>query len=163
VRTAKTWLWVLLTIFGVCVLALVATAAAGLYFVSHHIATEKTTSTDAFRTLDAARSKFSMAAPLIEVDPLERAREVRAISTLPSSPVRPTNICVLAWNPEDGRLARVTLPFWLLRFGKRRLDVIDEFDLDRLNLDVAELERIGPALILDYRTPAGERVLVWTQ
>jgi hypothetical protein len=163
VPTAKTWVWVLLTIFGICVLALVATAGAGLYFVSHHIATTKATSSDAFRTFDTARSRFQTAPPLIEVDPLERAHEVRAISALPTSSVKPASICVLAWNPEDGRLARVTLPFWLLRFGKRRLDFIDEFDLDRLNLDVGELERIGPALILDYRTPTGERVLVWTQ
>ena len=36
--SAKTWLWVVLGFFGICVLSLVLMAGAGLYFVSHHFA-----------------------------------------------------------------------------------------------------------------------------
>ena len=39
----------------------------------------------------------------------------------------------------------------------------DGFDLDRLNLDVRELERVGPLVLVDHNLPRGERVLVWTQ
>ena len=163
---AKTWLWIILGFVGICVLSLVATAGAGVYFVSHHIAMQKTTSVEAIRTFDAARTRFSAAQPIIEVDSLERPREARPIAELPTSLVKPTDLLVLAWNPEEGHLAKVSLPFWLLRFGKRKIDFLNDshgFNFERLNLDPTELERIGPALILDYGTPNGERVLIWTQ
>jgi hypothetical protein len=73
---------------------------------------------------------------------------------------------VLAWNADDGKLVKLSVPFWLLKFGRRKVDVNSRdsgFDLDRLHLDINELERIGPTLILDLRKPSGERVLVWTQ
>ena len=37
------------------------------------------------------------------------------------------------------------------------------FDFERLNLDVDELERIGPALVFDFRNQDGARVLLWTR
>jgi hypothetical protein len=60
---------------------------------------------------------------------------------------------------------KISLPFWLLRMGRRKIDVGKDagFDLDRLNLDVNELERIGSMLVFEHRAPSGERVLIWTQ
>ena len=58
------------------------------------------------------------------------------------------------------------MPLWVLRLGRRKIDILKSsrgFNFESLNLDIAELERIGPALVLDYRTPSGERVLIWTQ
>ena len=60
----------------------------------------------------------------------------------------------------------MSVPFWIMRLGRRKFDVIKGdpgFDFDRLKIDVNELERIGPALVLDYRRSSGERVLIWTQ
>jgi len=37
------------------------------------------------------------------------------------------------------------------------------FDIKRLNLDIDELQRVGPLLVFDYRATSGERVLIWTQ
>lgn len=164
--TAKTWLWIILGFIGICVLALVLVAGTGVYLVSHHIAMQKTTSVNAVRTFDAARTRFSAVQPIIEVDVLERPREARRMADLPTSPVKPTALYVLAWNPEDGHLVKVNVPLWFLRLGRRKIDFLNDshgFNFERLNFDVAELERIGPALVLDYRTPSGERVLIWTQ
>ncbi len=49
--------------------------------------------------------------------------------------------------------------------GRRKINIDSGsgFDLDRLDLDVKELERVGPLLLFDYRAAAGERVLVWTR
>jgi hypothetical protein len=159
----RTWVWILLAVFGVCVLALVAIAGAGVYFVSHHIALQKTTSADARRSFDAARAQFTAAKPLIELDRLERGHEARALGALPTSAVRAENLYVLAWNPEEGRLVKVSLPFWLLRLRNQKMDFLEDVELDRLNVDLAELERVGPALVLDHQTPTGQRVLMWTQ
>jgi hypothetical protein len=161
----KTWVWVVLGLLGVGVVTLFAVAGAGVYFVSHHIALRRTTSVAALRTFDEARGAFKAQQPILEVDAFEHPREVRPLGDLPTSPVKPTNLYILAWNPDDSRLARVALPFWLLRMGRRKIDFMNDrrgFDFERLDLDVPELERIGPALVLDYRTTAGERVLIWT-
>jgi hypothetical protein len=61
------------------------------------------------------------------------------------------------------------LPFWLLCLGRRgsggslRFGSSGRIQFERLNISVDDLERLGPALIIDYQTPHGERVLVWTQ
>lgn len=164
--SAKTWIWIIVGFLGMCVLALFAIAGAGVYFVSQHVNLTRTTSAEALRRFDDARSAFKGHAPLIEMDSFGRPRETRSPQTMPTSPVRPTDLVVLAWDPEKERTVRVALPFWLLRLGKQKVDVLQgdrNFDIERLHLDVGELERIGPTFILDYRTPNGERVLVWTQ
>ena len=162
--TARRWIWIIGGLVALCVLGLVLIAGAGVYFVSQHIALQKTSSVNALRTLDTARARFR-AQPLIEVDPLDHTREARPTTALPSSPVRVAELHVLAWNPDQNRLARIAIPFWVLRVGHRKIDFLhdEEFDFEQLNLDVDELERIGPALILDYRAPTGARVLMWTQ
>jgi hypothetical protein len=164
--TAKTWLLIVLGFFTICVLGLVVVAGAGFYFVSKHIATQKATSVSAVRTFDEARAKFKTAQPLIEIDPLDRPRELRSPKTLPTSAEKPKDLYVLAWDPDDGHIARISLPFWVLRFGRHKIDLLkgpNGLDFERLNVDVEELERIGPVLVLDYRPPSGERVLIWTQ
>jgi hypothetical protein len=37
------------------------------------------------------------------------------------------------------------------------------FDIERLQLDVNELHRVGPVLLFDFKSTNGERVLIWTQ
>lgn len=163
---ARTWLWIILGFFGVCVLGLCVLAGAGLYFVSNHIAIRQTSSTEALRRLDDERSRFKTERPLIELDAWERPRETRPVSQIPTSSVKPENLYVLVWNPEEGRLAHIGLPFWMLRLGREKIDFLkdsSDFNFERLNLDVRELERIGPTLLVDFRKPTGERVLIWTQ
>ena len=163
--TAKTWLWIILGCLGVCALGLCVLAGAGVYFVSHHISMQKTTSANALRSLDSVRSTFKDS-PLIELDAFERPRDVRRLVDLPTSPVASTRLGMLAWNPDDDGMVRVTLPFWLIRLGHRKMGFLERghgINFDRLGLDVDELQRVGPALVLDYRTAAGERVLIWTE
>jgi hypothetical protein len=54
----------------------------------------------------------------------------------------------------------------MLRVGQQKFSFSHDhpgFDLDGLDLDVSQLERIGPALVFDYREDTGVRVLLWTQ
>jgi hypothetical protein len=162
---AKHWLWSVAGFNATCVIGQVLVAGAGVYFVSHHIAVHTTTSAAALRQLDDARARFKNVDPLIEIDALEQPHVVHPLSTLPSSATHPDTLHMLAWDPDERRLARIALPFWVLRVGRRKMDLLPDAGVtfDELNLDVAELERIGPALVLDYRRPAGSRVLIWTQ
>jgi hypothetical protein len=160
----KTWIWVILGIGVLGVLALFVVAGAGLYFVSRHIDTKHTSGADAVRAFDDARARFRDQKPLIEVAGYGRRPQTRDLSKVPSSPQRPEHLWILAWDPEEERIVKISLPFWLLEMGRRRIDVnTDGFDLNELDLDVKELRRIGPALVLDFRESNGERVLIWTQ
>ena len=163
--TRKTWLWILAGVFGLGVIAMIVIAGAGVYFVSQHIDAARSTGPDALRAFDSARKGFKDP-PLFELDQSDRVRITRRLKDLPSSRSKPGHLWILAWDPQDERLVKVSLPFWVLRLGRRKIDFTTggrSFDLEQLNLDVAELERIGPVLIVDHRVPSGERVLIWTQ
>ncbi len=163
--SAKGWLWTIVGVILACVLGLLVMAGAGAYFVAHHIRIQHTTSAQALHTFDAARQSFKAQQPLIEMDAFGRPRATRPIGQLPNAAVVPQSLHVLAWNPDDDHLARISLPLWALRLARRKMTLVHadaDFNLERLNLDVDELERVGPALVLDYRAPSGERVLIWT-
>lgn len=161
----KTWVWVVAAVCGLCLLGLLALAGAAVFFVTRHISTERSTSADAIRAFDAVRANFPDQKPLYELDSRERPTMTRPIDELPTSPVKPENLRVLAWDPHDERLIRISLPFWILRMQKAKMDLGDSttFDLGHLDLDGRQLERIGPALVFDYRGHDGARVLLWTQ
>ena len=162
-KKRRTWLWILIGIFGVCVIFVVAIAGFGMYFISQHVKAENVSSADALRTLDEARVRFKDVKPLFELDQREKPRLTQRLEEMPNGATRAQAMHVLVWDPRKERLARVTLPFWMLRLGKNKIDLSGEFDVQRLELDLHQLERIGPALLFDFRPQTGQRVLVWTQ
>jgi hypothetical protein len=162
----RKWLWIAVIFFSLCVVALMAVAGAGVYFVASHIDLESSTTTDASRSFDTVKAAFKEQKPLFEIDSQERAKAARPLAEIPTATVKPRHLWIQAWDPDEERLVKISVPFWLLRLGKRKVDLMhdgDGFDLDRLNIDVRELERIGPAIVIDFRSPSGERVLLWTQ
>jgi len=165
VATTKTWIWIIAACLGLCIVALAAIAGLGIYFVASNISTGPTSSADALRAFDEIRREFRDERPLFELDSDERPRPTRHLRDLPTSPHNPQHLWILAWDPDEERLSRISLPFWMLRLGDKNLDFRHDggFDLQELDLDFAQLERVGPVLIFDLRTPDGERVLVWTR
>jgi hypothetical protein len=162
----KTWVWVVGGIVVVGFLGVVAMAAAGMYLFTKHINTREVSPASASREFEEVKAQFKDQKPLIELD--ERGRLLRSNPDRAAAPnvVRPEHINVLAFDPDDNRIVKVTIPFWLLRL-KMRGTVIDfngsKMDLEDLKLTVEELERFGPTLIVDHKMSSGERVLVWSQ
>jgi hypothetical protein len=149
----KTWIWIIVGVVGF-----------GVVFVSHHVQARHATAAEAFRAFDDAHAKFKDDKPIFDMDSLEHPRQMREWSALPESATKASDVWVLAWDPDRERLARVSIPFWILRLGKRKIDIsTGGFNFDRLELDVNELQRVGSVLLFDFRTPSGERVLIWTQ
>jgi hypothetical protein len=162
----KTWVWVLIGIAAAFVLCIVAIAGAGVYFFTQHVQTSTASADAATKEFDAARLRFKGQAPLLRLDSADRAIADRRIEDLPGSTTKPQSLNVLAWNPDRDHLVRVSIPFWLLRLGRRNMNINTndrDFNFDRLNLNAEQLDRVGPILILDSVTPVGQRVLVWTQ
>jgi hypothetical protein len=162
----RTWLWIVVGVLGFGIFCLIAVAGAGVYFVSRHIKTERVTNADAIRAFDDVKARFPGAVPLYELDNTEQPRMVHPLTDLPSSNAKPDQLWLLAWDPDDERLVKLSLPFWVLTVGSQKMEVAGrgrDFDLDRLKLDPRELERIGPRLVFDFRDRDGARVLLWTQ
>ncbi|MFO7303018.1 MAG: hypothetical protein DIU54_011430 [Acidobacteriota bacterium] len=165
-RTRRTWLWILVAAAAVGLIVIIGAAAASIVFVSRHVEAHSTTPADALAAFEQVRARFENG-PLYEFDADDRPFAAVELSSLPTSSVHPSSLMIQAWNPRQERLVRMSLPFWLLRlapddmrFSKPGHD--HGFDFHQLNLDVRELERIGPALVIDYRNEDGVRVLLWT-
>ena len=162
----KTWVWVVLAIVVIGVLGVIALAGVGLYFFSQHIETKAASPTQAARDFEQVTVRFSGQKPLIELD--ERGRYLRSHTDrqVPPNAKSPDALNVMAFDPDDGRMVQLKIPFWLLRM-KMRGTAIDfngnRMDLEDLKLTVEDLERYGPTLIVDHRSTSGERVLVWSQ
>lgn len=164
----KTWVWIVVGLVTLALVGFVALVAAGVYFVARDVQTTTASRTSAEQVLDAERARFTDQ-PLIEIDEQGRTVESRVDPSRPPAAVRPAVVVVLAWDADEGRLVRIRLPFWLLRLGSRGSGSIQlgggrgRVHLERLHISVADLERLGPALLVDYRSPTGDRVLVWTE
>lgn len=161
----KTWIWVIVGIGAVCILLVVAMAGASIYYVSRHIDARKATPSTAANEFDAIRARFPGQKALIELD--ERGRFLRSNIDRPTPPnARPPEaLHVLAFDPDDGGLVKVTVPFWLLRLKMNgNIDLGgNRVQLEDLKMTVEDLERFGPTLVLDQTNAGGDRVLVWSQ
>lgn len=162
----KAWIWVLVAIVAIGLLGIVAMAGAGLYFFSQHIDTRTASPANAAHEFDQIRHRFADQKPLIELDAHGRYLRSHTDRKPPRKVASPESINVLAFDPDDGRIVRVSIPFWLVRM-KMNGATIDlngnHMNLEDLRLTVEDLERFGPTLIVDHHNVSGERVLVWSE
>jgi hypothetical protein len=109
------------------------------------------------------RAQFPPRPPLVEiVDPRQGAIRVnRPPASAERRPVRVFN--VLAWEAADQKLLRTRAPIWLMRLSLLKLGLTPGLSGGPWNLTVADVERYGPGLVLDFDRPGGGRVLVWVQ
>ena len=89
-----------------------------------------------------------------------------APATAPGRPVEALHIIV--WDPDERKVIKLNMPFWLLRMTKGqpiKISSNDDPDAQPVTLQITadDLERRGPGLILDHKEASGERVLVWAQ
>lgn len=160
----KTIFWVIGSIFAVGVLCVIALAGFGYYFISRNVSAVTSTSSEAFKAFDDAKARFKETPPLFELDRRDEAKMTRRLEDMPAGTTRAETLYILAWDPDRERLARVSMPFWMLRLGRKKIDITSGgFDFQHLQLDIDQLERVGPLLLFDHRPQTGQRVLVWTQ
>ncbi len=160
----KTWVWVVVGVVVCGILCLVAVAAAGLWFAKSHIDIRSASTESVSDDFARIRKQFSSQKPLIELD--DRGHLTRANTDRPAGTRRPESLNIMAFDPDDEKVVRMEIPFWLLRLkmqGTRFSVGKDSIDLHELHLTVEDLERFGPTLIVDHKGRSGERVLVWSQ
>jgi hypothetical protein len=160
----RTWVWVVVGLVVCGILGLVAMAAAGLWFAKTHINIQSVSTASASEDFARVRRQFAGQKPLIELD--ERGHLARANTDRPPGTKRPESLNIMAFDPDDEKVVKMEIPFWLLRLkmqGTRFSVGNDRIDLHELHLTVEDLERFGPTLIVDHKGHGGDRVLVWSQ
>lgn len=165
----RAWVWVVIAIVVIGILGVVAMAGIGLYFFSQHVETRSASVSNAAHDFDKVRSNFEGQKPLIELDQHGKYLRTNMDRKPPANPKSPESINVLAFDPDqgsEGKIVRISIPFWLVRM-KMRGATIDlngnHMNLEDLRLTAEDLERFGPTLIVDHQATSGERVLVWSQ
>ncbi len=159
--------WVLIA-FGVAVFVVFVGIGAIVLIASwfqQNLQVQQTSERDAEVEFDAVRKQFAGRAPLLE---LRNGRPHYLGGTKPqgTSTTRLETLHVLAWDPDDERLARVSVPFWLLRMKSDPIEFgsyaagLDDAGVD---LRPEDIEKYGPGIILDTSSTKGERVLLWAQ
>jgi len=165
----QTWIWIAGAAAAAAFLAFIAIVAAGFFLVARQVETEPASAALAERTFAEARARFEGQNPIIQIedrDGIIRTRIDRPPPDVPAGPV-PEKMYVMAYDPDEGRIVRLSLPFWLLRLGNkgslRFSSDRTQLSFQHLNLTVDDLTRYGPALLVDQKMPKGERVLIWTE
>jgi hypothetical protein len=163
----KTWVWVVVGVVSLGILGVIVLAGVGFYFFTQHIQTQPATPEDAEVRFAEAREQFTAARPLIELDEQGELLRTNPERQAPPDAPAPTALHIMAYDRGDNQIVRLSVPMWLLRLQRRGDTRIDlggrRIDLEELKLTAEDLERLGPALIVDHRDRHGARVLVWSQ
>jgi hypothetical protein len=130
----------------------------------------------ALAAIDDVRAKFSGVSPALEIRD-QRLVVLREAAPFALSPA-PAAVRLLIWEPDDRRLSRLTLPFWMSTVLTEPIPIEDLSrvtqggltDLmgakrrgNELSLRLGDLERYGHTLLLDAITPEGRRVVMWNE
>jgi hypothetical protein len=164
-KKTKTWLSIALSILLLIGLLGLAVVGGGIYFVYSHVNSEPASQADARDRFAQARQQLAGKPPLVEIQEGREPIVHRPPATAQAA--RLQHLRVLAYDPDDGRVTEVDIPFWLVRmmpsgrFSFRDNNI--ELDADDLRVTVADLERHGPGLVLDHEGQRGGRVIAWTE
>ena len=153
-------------LFGVGILIVflaIGVLIFGISWMREHIVIENAAAATADESLDQIRDRFAERPPLIEV----RDGRVRRNDPPPDAkPAALSTLHVLAWEADEEKLARIDLPFWLVRFRGLPIDFDGgEFDIggERVTLNAADIERYGRGIVVDLEMSSGERAVIWVE
>ena len=164
--TGRQWLVAGGVVVLVGAIGLTALAASCAVLVTRQVEVREGESVDAFERESAAvLTRLGDVPALIEDTPtgprlspgnLERRKALAGSK-------RPEALWVLVWAPDEKKIVRLSVPFWLLRLSPKGIDInVNDVDLGKLRLSVEDLERAGPGPLL-IRDDNSSRVLVWTE
>ena len=156
---------ILMTVIGVLVFLCIVGLSLGAWFFASVFDRDTADARAATASFDEVRRRFGDIEPVFGITGDEQA-EIKREAPSPAPPPQPLQrLQVLTWDADDESLARVTLPFWLLRLKSGPLNVSGKVMIDHHHVDVTveQIERYGPTLLVDHQGGGGDRLLVWTE
>ena len=159
-------------LIAVCIVATMAVIAliAGTAFFIQHRRSERASAQTAEAEFQRLRARFADQRPLLDM------QERRSVSDVggpqPGAPLHSFNTIIFDTRGGE-RLVRITVPYRFARFFGRgagfrwlgELTFLDdtEFDPEPIQLSLAQVERHGPGLMVDYRHPSGGQFIAWVE
>ena len=152
---------ILLTIAIVVPVAFLIFAATVAYVILSTIETTRSAPDAATATMEEVRRAYPARPPLIEVVNL-RAADVR-INRDPNRPRKPVDkLHFLIWDPDAQEVTRGSAPAWVARM-RVSITGIGGWSFSDLHVTMEDIERYAPGIVVDFKTPEGEQVLVWVR
>jgi len=151
----------LMIIVGVVILLVIVGLGSAVWLFTQAIDVGAADERGAEAAFQEVRKCFAGVTPILDVKDGEPVLTRRPPDAAPAS--RLSTLHVIAWDSDEEGLTRVDLPFWLLRLKSGPIEISSKTGFEDLNLTVEDLERFGPALLLDHTGRSGDRVLIWTE
>jgi len=159
-KKQKTILLAILAVAGVLVIAVVGT---GIWVVRSLVENVSMSEAAATRSFDDVRARFGDRGPVFGLRDgpvlLRRPPETQPAATLKT-------LHIQRWDDHRERMSRIDLPFSLLRMKDGLFRLKADPNATGLSfstsLRVADIERYGPALLVDDNMANGDHVLIWS-
>jgi len=161
----RRWVWIVLGLIAFGLVSCAGLVGGGIWYASTQFKVREVAQGDVDSEFTRLRTRFKDQKPILDTrrgiaiasDRLEA--RARAYSGPP-----PKNLCLLVWTEEQPKAVQLCLPFWLLKLksGRGLKFDVPNGESRRLELSAKDLERAGPALLLDERNDDA-RLLVWTE
>lgn len=164
--TRRRWPFIVLGVAVLFVFVGIGVIMASIAWFQENMDIEQTSEGRAQDEFEKVLQMFPGREPLLELhDGVPRYTKER--DTRPSAEGKSlSRLHVLVWDPDEEHLARIALPFWLLRMKSDPIQFsayASGLDEEGVDLRPEDIEKYGPGIILDTRTRDGERVLLWAQ
>lgn len=160
---------IILGVLAAVVLVVIVMLAGVAWFATSAFHRQDADEAAASVAFEGARARFKGETPVLEV------RQGAPVLTrvVPVSPAAATlhTMHVMHWSAGERTLTTLNLPFALLRFRDSPIDIVRFVNVaggsepvqQKVTLRISDIERFGPALLLDQELEDGHRVLVWTE
>jgi hypothetical protein len=125
---------------------------------------ERLPATDAAQRLESIRERFGRVRPVIVLGPGGTVIDRQSLSNGGQAEIR--SIMVITYDAAARRFTQTRIPFWFFRIKSPAAEYAfggTGLDFQKLGVTAADLRRYGPALIVDYSTETGGRLVVWTE
>ena len=158
----RKWVKVTLILVAVGAFLFMVLAGAGAYYVFRHLDRRTTTEADTRGDFDAVRTKFAGRAPLVEIRNLASG-DLTINRVVHPQGRRATTVHVMTWNAEESQFLRTDVPIWLTKFSS--INVLSHLGIapQKFRLTAEDLERFGPGIVVDYKQPGKNPVLIWLE
>jgi hypothetical protein len=159
-KTGKT---ILMATVAVISLVGITVVGLGIWFFTSVIERVDADEERAARVFAEVRAQFAGNEPVMRMS--ERGPVLFREPPAASARGQLQNVRMMAWYPEDDRIASVRLPFWLLRMhpGTMNISASSASPRVRVSITAADLDRYGPAVVIDHAEEDGSRILIWTE
>lgn len=161
----RRWVWIVLGLIAFGLVSCAGLVGGGIWYASTQFKVREVAQSDVESEFTKLRTRFQDQKPILDTrrgiaiasDRLEA--RAQAYSGPP-----PKNLCLLVWTEEQPKAVQLCLPFWLLKMksGRGLKFDVPNGESRRLELSAKDLERAGPALLLDEEHDRS-RLLVWTE